>query len=178
MPGTLDPNPLSVQWKIHFPVQYEIRRLWDVSRCTHGSNSLEVTFLFSNIRENKLKTHAAGHLQSGKWTVVMMGTSESGRRAKKYRASRSLHNPSRHYHQQHRTGIIPLLPVKIWGLRLLETWLEPYDLFPFSRKSFIFEQIIEEERIEDSISKSGSLAAQGGTLITGFNIALIKNRVL
>lgn len=37
-----------------------------------------------------------------------------------------------------------------------------------------FEQRMEEKRIEDSIFKSGSLAAQGGTLIIGFNIKLVK----
>lgn len=45
--------------------------------------------------------------------------------------------------------------------------------FSFQEKAF-YGQRIEEKRIEDSIFKSGSLAAQEGTLIACFNIALIK----
>lgn len=51
MQGTLVKNPFPIQWKIHFPVPYETRRLRALSQCTHRSNSLEETILYSDTKK-------------------------------------------------------------------------------------------------------------------------------
>lgn len=98
--GPWSKNALSVQWMIHFPVPYELRRLWAVSWCTHESNSLEVTFLFSDIGKiNWNYIHNSGtfcvsplwwceRLPRDKWTVAMKGiSSKSWGRANRTRSS-------------------------------------------------------------------------------------------
>lgn len=100
MPGTLVKNPLPVQWKIHFPVPYEIRRHRAVSQWTHRSNSLEETILFSDIKKTNwnhiegrrtfyvLSLWCCGQLPWGKWSVVMMSIS-LGSRGRAKRTGRS-----------------------------------------------------------------------------------------
>lgn len=48
---TLVKNPFPIQWKIHFPVPYEIRRLKAISQCTQRYISLEETILYSDIKK-------------------------------------------------------------------------------------------------------------------------------
>lgn len=132
--GPWSKNALSVQQMIHFPVPYEIRRLGTVSWCTHESNSLEVTFLHSDIGKinwnyiynSRIFCESplwwCGHLPRHKWTVVTKGKQDK----KNNRASPVpclLHSPSEHYHQQHRcTSALPLLAHKNPRSLLLKTW--------------------------------------------------------
>lgn len=190
MPGTLVKNPLPVQWKIHFPVPYEIRRHRAVSQWTHRSNSLEETILFSDIKKTNwnhiegrrtfyvLSLWCCGQLPWGKWSVVMMSISwEAGGEQRGQEGAQNLpcSSPAAEPFAAlpSTASLFHSCTTKIWGFMHLKTLLKPYDSSPFSKKSFFWAENTRK-RIEGSIFKSGSLAAQGRTLIIGFNIELVK----
>lgn len=148
-------NPLPLQWKIHYPVPYEIRRFRAVSQCTLRSNSLEEKILYSDIKKTNwnhtegrktvylLSLWCCGQLPRGKWSVVMMsislgsrgraeGTGRSTEPALLLACCRALHSTAIN------SITLPLLHAKIWKLMHLKTWLKPYDYSPFSRKSFFW----------------------------------------
>lgn len=146
MLGTLVKDSLPAQWKINFPVPYEIRRLRAVSQCTHRSNSLEETILYSDRKKTNrnhtegrktfsvLSLWCCGQLPWGKWSVVMKSISlESRGRAKGTGSStepalllaccRTLHSPAINSitaHRDMRTQAFKGISKALWFLSLFK----------------------------------------------------------
>lgn len=151
MLGTLVKTPLPVQWKIHFPVPYEIRKLRAVSQCTLWSNSLEETILYPDMKKTNwnhiegrktfyvFSLWCCGQLPRGKWSVVMMsislgsrgraeGTGRSTEPALLLACCRALHSTAIN------SITLPLQHTKTWGLRHLRTSKALWFLSLFKKK--------------------------------------------